>query len=93
MHSLTGVTRKERWTKRSFVVRRSPFVVIGRCYRAYFIPCICRTPSAEKSVTLVGRSAIDADLSAPALEELLGRTHKGAATNRFSASPIPKRPV
>jgi len=50
-----------------------------------FIPCICRTPSAEKSVTLVGRSAIDADLSAPALEELLGRTHKGAATNRFSA--------
>jgi len=51
-----------------------------------FIPCICRTPSAEKSVTLVGRSAIDADLSARALEELLGRTHYGAATNRFSAN-------
>jgi len=50
-----------------------------------FIPCICRTPSAEKYVTLVGRSAIDADLSARALEELLGRTHKGAATNHFSA--------
>ena len=53
-----------------------------------FIPSICRTPSAEKSVTLVGRSAIDADLSARALEELLGRTHYGAATNRFSALPL-----
>ena len=53
-----------------------------------FIPCICRAPSAEKPVALVDRSAIDADPSARALEELLGRTHKGVATNRFSALPL-----
>ena len=70
----------------SFVVHHLLFV--GRCYRVDFIPCICRTPSAEKSVALVDRSAIDADPSARALEELLGRTHKGVATNRFSALPL-----
>lgn len=83
------VFEKERQTKAifsSFVVHHLLF--IRKCYRVDFIPCICRTPSAEKSVTLVDRSAIDADLSARALEELLGRTHKGAATNRFSALPL-----
>ena len=84
MHSLTGVIEKRDGQSdlSSFVVHHLLF--IGRCYRVDFIPCICCTPSAEKSVALVGRSAIDADLSARALEELLGRTHKGAATNRFS---------
>jgi len=38
VHSLTGVTRKERWTKRSFVVRRSPFVVHRKVLQGGFHP-------------------------------------------------------
>ena len=52
-----------------------------------FTPCIYRAPFAEKSVNLVDRSAIDADLCA---REFAGRTNKGAA-NRFSVMiAIPK---